>query len=374
MSHNLEKPFEYLRRKDGSKFDDEILKSWYISRAFVLEKLSQIAFKPDSNSHLHVAVADDSMLMLCVVRQIALYAHYINYHEECEAESCRNRTVITLVSNRQDIKAELEKEEYLCNLTKYCKYVEGTLISEHEDSYIDIEIHVVQGLSDEEKGCCNYIFCKADVDAFCQQKAAQGTDLFSIDTRKAVYASRIYNLGVLIDNFPAEDIHNTSRYIMAMNVFQYILLREDPQSLIDSSWQNHGVARKSLSNIFCTDCFESRQLSIQLCSHDNSEEEIILWGKYNRHLSKSEHARWVVEKLIMGFSPLNNEQRYRDESLSYDKKKRKQYRNALKNETINPTHIDLCSYADLRRINPNDLKYDSFLMLSIPKILEKIKE
>ena len=37
-------------------------------------------------------------------------------------------------------------------------------------------------------------------------------------------------------------------------------------------------------------------------------------------------------------------------------------------------HIDLCSYRELRRVNPDDMKYDCFLMLAIPKILEKVKE
>ena len=98
----------------------------------------------------------------------------------------------------------------------------------------------------------------------------------------------------------------------------------------------------------------------------------MLWAKYNEALSKSEHARWVVEKLIMGFRPLNEEERLEDETLSTNKKRRKEYRDSLKKNPAKLAHIDLCSYSDLRRVNPDDLKYDSFLMLAIPKILEKI--
>ena len=96
------------------------------------------------------------------------------------------------------------------------------------------------------------------------------------------------------------------------------------------------------------------------------------WEKNNEALSISEHERWVVEKLIMGFSPLDKDERIKDERLFGNAKK--QYRKALKchqKESGTP-HIDLCSYRDLRRVNPDDMKYDSFLMLAIPKILEKL--
>ena len=94
------------------------------------------------------------------------------------------------------------------------------------------------------------------------------------------------------------------------------------------------------------------------------------WNDCVEELSKSEHARWVVEKLIMGFRPLNEKERMKDEVLFGAEKR--QYRNKLKKNALDPTHIDLCSFAELRRINPSDLKYDSFLMLAIPGILEKL--
>jgi hypothetical protein len=89
----------------------------------------------------------------------------------------------------------------------------------------------------------------------------------------------------------------------------------------------------------------------------------------------SEHARWIVEKLIMGYRPLNEGERYHDETLHAqfkNKEKRKKYRDSLKRNDQDPAHIDLCSYRDLRRINPDDMKYDSFLMLAIPKILKRL--
>ena len=375
MNIIMEKPFEHLvRRGTGMKFEEEIVKNWYIARSYILEKLKDVAFKPSSTKHLHFLIMSDTSRMLCLVRQIALSCHFINYDEENEIASLRNRTVITIVSQNPDIKVELEKEEFLCNLPKYCKYVEGAYITENGDSYIDIEIHIIPEASDEEKAKCDYVFTEEDVKDFCKQKVLEGTDIYSIDTRKAIYTNRIYSLGTIIDDLPAEDIHNVNRYALALNVYQYSRLKEKPRPLMDEiDLKNQTRVKEALSNIFCSDCFESRDLSIKLCCNGDKRRETASWKENNESLSKSEHARWVVEKLIMGYSPFDEQQRFKDESLFYDMKKKAQYRKTLKSNDRAPSHIDLCSFRDLRRINPNDMKYDSFLMLAIPMILKKIK-
>ena len=47
---------------------------------------------------------------------------------------------------------------------------------------------------------------------------------------------------------------------------------------------------------------------------------------------------------------------------------RRAYRKKLKQNGI---HIDLCSYRDLRRMNPVNMKYDCFLMMAMPRILKE---
>lgn len=374
MRNIKEKPFEYLKRMgNGEKFEKEIVNNWYIARAFVLDKLKNVAFKPDSNAHLHVVVADDSPLMLAVVRQVALSAHYINFKEKRDDEDCHNRTVITLVSQNPDIRKELEKEEYLCNLPKYCKFIDKDSAPENIDSYVDIEIHIVDHHPMDEGGENTFCFRKEDVDEWLPKQNADS--IFSIDTRMAIYAQRIYSLGAIIENLPAEDINCSKRYALALNIFQHEKLRKNLQPMIDEgSWKNLATVKESISNIFCADCFLSRKLSIQLCNTEDVLEDEDSWEIHNEALSVSEHARWVVEKLIMGYSPLNPLQRFKDESLFYDKKRKEQYRKSLKKQERYPAHINLCSHADLRRINPENLKYDSFLMLTIPKILKRVAE
>lgn len=373
MSEIIEKPFEYLRRiGSGELFDRNDVRNWYAARRYVLDKLKDVAFTPDSSEHLHAVVTGDSPQMLAVVRQIALSAHYINFCEDSDYESHRNRTVITIVSKNVEIKSILEREENLCNLPKYCKYTGADNVSLNPESYIDIELQIVPEY-DERSERENYVFSDCEFRDFCTRKEEEGIDIYSIDTLNAIYASRIYDIGFRIDNLPAENIHCASRYSMALDTFQYLKLSEDPKPLILSD-VSYGIMtlREILSNIFCADCFDSRRLAIERIKSGTGEKIEKFWEQNNESLSRSEHARWVVEKLIMGYKPLSPQQRYKDECLSYDADKRKKYRRSLKRNAHNPTHIDLCSYNELRRINPDDLKYDSFLMLAIPKILSKI--
>lgn len=353
-----EKPFEFLRDKNGNKFSKDIVNNWYIARLYVLDKLKDVAFKPNENSHLQVIIDGDSPLMLSVVRFIALYAHYINFKEDYEFGSlvCKNRTVITLVSRNEHIIEELGKEEYLSYMMDYYK----------SDSYLDTELHIVEEPTKDTNAIIIRISEK-DINEFVSDKDEQ--EIFSIDTRKAVIVGSIYNLGSLIDNLPAEDIHCAKRYTAALDAFSYNLQREETGYLINQEkWERDLIAVKNgISSIFCSDCFESRALSMNRIK----ENEYQIWEDNNEALSVSEHARWVTERLIMGYRPFNDCERFRYQSLLGDQRNR--YIKKLKTNPYDLVHIDICSFRDLRRINPDDLKYDSFMMLAIPIILEKQK-
>lgn len=390
MNNNNEKPFEQLRKKDGSSFSDDTIRSWYIARSYVLKALSEKErehpFSPDSKEYLHVVLTSDDSRMLYIARQVALSAHYINFNEESEDKESPCRTKISIISEDVSIKQRLSKEEYLCNLPKYCRYVVEHKVDnriEHEiynpNSYIDIEIHIVSKSNKPVKGK-NEIMIEIssdDVDNYFNHVLEGDEDVFTIDTRKAFYASKMYNIGEAIDNLPAENIHDTKRYTMALNVFQYERLTEKPQRLFENSikeGEQHKL-KENLSNVFCSDCFELRAHAIKSLNRDNLKDITILWERYNEALSMSEHARWVVEKLIMGYRPFNDEEHHQNEILRAQfksKNKLKKYQNSLKRNDEKLAHIDLCSYRDLRRINPDNLKYDSFLMLAIPKILDKV--
>lgn len=375
MSKQLEKPFEFLKKKDGSSFSSETYKNWYKARAYVMDKLKDKVFVPDSNESLHVVVTDvdnevSRPLMLSIVRQVALSAHFINYKEE----SNKNRTVVTIICHNVGIiKEELEKEEYLFNLPIYGKSFfkdsNNNPVKGRTKVEVDIEICFSEVLPEGDI----IKMTKDEAESFCNSKFED--EIFSIDTRKAVYASRMYDLGADINNLPYDDIHSTERYSLALDVFQFVKLEDGLKPLIKNEWTDIKKQIKvleALSNIFCSECFESRAKAVKLYGEQEKISEPEAWKKLNYALSRSEHARWVVEKLIMGYKPMSTKQRLEYESLFGGD--RKQYAKRLKcpDNLKDLSHIDLCSFANLRRIDPDNMKYDSFLVLCIPEILKRI--
>lgn len=375
MSKQLEKPFEFLKKKDGSSFSSETYKNWYKARAYVMDKLKDKVFVPDSNDSLHVVVTDvdnevSRPLMLSIVRQVALSAHFINYKEE----SNKNRTVVTIICHNVGIiKEELEKEEYLFNLPIYGKSFfkdsNNNPVKGRTKVEVDIEICFSEVLPEGDI----IKMTKDEAESFCNSKFED--EIFSIDTRKAVYASRMYDLGADINNLPYDDIHSTERYSLALDVFQFVKLEDGLKPLIKNEWtdiKNQIKVLEALSNIFCSECFESRAKAVKLYGEQEKISEPEAWKKLNYALSRSEHARWVVEKLIMGYKPMSTKQRLEYESLFGGD--RKQYAKRLKcpDNLKDLSHIDLCSFANLRRIDPDNMKYDSFLVLCIPEILKRI--
>lgn len=363
----LEQPFEYLRRKNGDSFEPEIVANWYKARAFVLNKFRSVAFHPGDANHFHpiVRVDDECGLMLSVVRQLALYAHFINYNENCVEIKDRKRTCITIVSSNPNILDIIQKEEYLCNLPKYCSLTIEDKEPRNKDSYIDIEIEIVKTCP-SISGDFEYLITPDDVKALCD--SIDPKQIYYIDTRRAIWTQRVYCVGAEIDNLPYEDIHDVERYSLALSIFQYREIRRSITSLMPKEVKyDTNIIKECLSNIFCSDCFETRYKAIQQY-YSNSGTKIDDWKSFNDALCMSEHARWVAEKLIMGYRPLNEQERHHDECLF--EKEKNQYRKQLKNSPQDPAHIDICSFADLRRTDPDSLKYDSILMLSIPAIIK----
>ena len=385
-----EQPFELLRKKDGTKFLVDTIKNWYIARSYVLKLLAkkenEYLFSPESKERLHIVLPSDDNRMLFIARHVALYAHYANFNEECEDEASSCKTRISIITDDVNIKQKLSQEQFLCNLPNYCRYVvehnvEGVIEQkiENHNSYIDIELNIVSYKPAKGKNDILIEISQEDVDNYFEQVSKDNEDIFTIDTRKAFYTGKMYNIGEAIDNLPAENIHNTKRYAMALNVYQYARLSEKPQKLFDKKIKEgeQYKLRELLSNVFCSDCFKSRAQAIMRLNSGNLKNDTGLWARYNEALSKSEHSRWVVEKLIMGFRPFNEEEHHQYEVLRAQFRcndKLKKFHDNLKRNDQVLAHLDICSYRDLRRINPHDLKYDSFLMLAIPKILDKVGE
>lgn len=114
-----------------------------------------------------------------------------------------------------------------------------------------------------------------------------------------------------------------------------------------------------------TVCITTDMLNYMIKNHEKDLLKLV--GNNLKTMAKCEHARWNVEKLILGFSPFSPQEHY-----EYNRRfgsSRSSYRNKLKK--IEAHHINLCSYDDLRRIDPDNMKYDSFLMLAMVRILRE---
>lgn len=343
--------FKYLNKKEGTLISEDVKKCWYEARAYVLHNLpvweGEEGIGKDSNKHLEFVIKDSSMLMLSVVRQIALTAHYTNFNDADGS----NATIINIAckkDERERVENLLRSEECLANLYDLC----------HEN-FVDIDIRLVDA-DFEDEGAIH--ITEEDVKNYAK---IQGDSIFSIDTRKAQYVNMVYNTGCEINNLPPDDPNTAERYKIALDVFCYQQSAEERRT----SWDNlakvdpktNGVnqfdIRNKLSNVFCADCFDSRIRGIKGSVADNLEI-----------IARCEHSRWVVEKLILGFAPFSKAEIYKDEELFGNERKafRKKQKKAFR-------HIDLCSYHDLKRLSPEDMKYDCFLMLAIPHILSEVK-
>lgn len=114
-----------------------------------------------------------------------------------------------------------------------------------------------------------------------------------------------------------------------------------------------------------TVCITTDMLNYMIKNHEKDLLKLV--GNNLKTMAKCEHARWNVEKLILGFSPFSPQEQY-----EYNRRfgsSRSSYRNKLKKNEAH--HINLCSYDDLRRIDPDNMKYDSFLMLAMVRILKE---
>ena len=263
----FEQPFEKLPHQS-----DDMVRNWYKARAFVLNLLNSILQTEETLPQCwHFVVEDDSDLMLSVVRHLALYAHFVSFEEynACGRLSCKNRTIITIVSKHraEAIEANLKKSEYLCKFPEYCKIsLFGKVLN--ADSYLDIELDIVDQYEGIQENCST---CKK-IEIITRERVQKSIEsmteeeLFWIDTRKAIYAGKSYDLGTDIKNLPYEDINCAKRYFNALNTFKTKVLTSNKEikQLIKLEEATDIYAIKSgISNIFCADCFEIREKEVE---------------------------------------------------------------------------------------------------------------
>lgn len=393
----MEKYFDKIFEKVFSAHEAEL---WYKARDYVVNRVLPIdgdGIGPGDKKHVHIVVEGIKEDMLAVVRQLCLLTHYPNFNEASGA----NRTIITFCTDqkKEDIKEKVFKTDIFGKLLEYCEWaikdekgevIDDKVFNKKENEYfpLDIEfeftktdIKEFEKHKEEQTNKHEYITIikSSDVNEFFEKDSKLTKE--GIDVSKGMLVNMVYCTGATIDNLPAFDNENIDRYSTALNVFCYNLKHEE----IEKKWkgsakiQDDGTykgvdIKNQLSSIFCADCFESRLKGI----HDTKKKtvyeylltdfetvmETIRDKKTINALVRCEHARWNVERLIMGYQPLSAIELYEIECLFGQERKDK-----IKDYKSNLKHIDLCSNKDLRRLNPADVKYDYFLMLAMPQIV-----
>ena len=363
--------------------DDEVRQNWYKARHYVnyvLSKSEGRGLTTEPSDRIHIAIEafpanrQKNALMFAVIRQICLMAHYPNFNEE----TGEHKTLISIYSGEGNVHSvydEMKDYPYLGNLLEYCKCtIEGKAVTNSGDTIpLDIEFQFVNDRQSIDKDAI--FISHSDVE--------NGTKDFreEMDITMGMLVNMVYHTGAEIDNLPANDNANIERYSIALNVFCYKL----KPSLILQTWkdcarpQEDGTYKEidiknQLSSVFCADCFDTH-IRWFLDTREKTATEYLLQDfervmkkiceeKTITSLARCEHARWNVEKLIMGFKPLSMEDWYEIETCFGDERKRK-----IKALKKIGRHIDICSCKDLHRVNPSDIKYDFFLMLAMPQIM-----
>ena len=385
--------FQLLKRKTGEAFEEDVVGNWYIARNYVLRHFNEWigeGIGPDSRNTFNIVIKGSGPLMYSFVRQISLLAHFSNFDENND-ETCSTITIVypetyTLDQLKDEVDI-LAKEEYLCNLIKYSDYTlisgDGEKFHHNGLPYVDIKFLLKAGKGEYCKN--DDVIVVEENDILEEEKTGNYKRSFEDnDLTAGMLVNMAYSIGVEINNLPPTENTTASRYNIALDCVnskrRKDMIREWNRPFSKSASGASTISQTNLKNalscIYCADTFESRMRGLLHTTEPFSEKLLIansnkikaLIAKNLRQLSQSEHARWVAEKLIVGFRPMSEEEAYTDET---NIGKRNPYRKQLKNRSCDPSHIDIISFADLKRINPEDQKYDCFIILAMPIVLKK---
>ena len=153
----------------------------------------------------------------------------------------------------------------------------------------------------------------------------------------------------------------------------------------EKSWNNLSIDLK-WSNIYFVNSIpcKLRSIGLSLNTNPSAMEEKILLEDQNLQLSRVEHNRWNMEKLLLNYRALTTKERkefdvYREKIKSGQQLSNEELEalRALKKRFKKKeflAHLDLCSYEDLKSVDVLAVNYDTDLVKAIPSILQRTAE
>lgn len=185
----------------------------------------------------------------------------------------------------------------------------------------------------------------------------------------------------MIDEGYDSNIDDDSRARMVSYVYDSFYDFNKPDTDLthydEVKYQNIWITEKTVSDRWSSK-FNANTLSLKLrsigCSNDMKKQ--VISTSISSHLdtmAEVEHNRWNVEKLLTGYRALTDKEwdsllLYRKNGKEDNFKKFNDYRNSLKNWPTR-AHADLCSFEELKRVDPDICHFDYDLCKAIPGII-----
>lgn len=199
-------------------------------------------------------------------------------------------------------------------------------------------------------------------------------DALIVDSSRPRFTAQVYDT--------VYNLKKGEKSLSAEKLYETILLELKNKKKLTRTW-NRSKIWGQWSNIYNSCSIPTKERSIQI-----SDDEYILLrnsirmtnGMLNLDLSKIpenlktrfnllaelEHNRWNMEKLLMGYRQLTDKEKaiLLDKEVGPDRDNEK---DRLKGDIIK-AHADICSFHELKKIDPGIEDYDYLLTLMIPDI------
>lgn len=296
--------------------------------------------------YLHVIIEGDAEDSIELARQVALLAHFPSFDEKHPEETA---TRITILSQTAD-------EEW--------KIAFGNLLTGGKD-WIDVALDVQIECVDPKKTAKkrkfdnanpNRLYVKFDTAQMQNVVCTKAEEEKRLELAKRV--NSVYEASSKFEIIRADDVENVHEFDVPVKHF----LKQSSKE-IDRCWADLKQDERE-SSLAMADSLRVRIESLKKMGGGKSCMETLTNNL--AAMSRSEHARWNVEKLINGFRPYTKDEVIEDENLTGDERTKN-----IKAKKANRIHNDLCNYSRLRRIDLNSIKYDSFLLLAMVKYWEE---
>ena len=150
-------------------------------------------------------------------------------------------------------------------------------------------------------------------------------------------------------------------------------------SEVDRYWDNLGIVQK-LANIDMVETIpiKLRSMGIEYSGYAKEISEELKSNKNVKAWTETEHQRWMVQRLLLGYRPLDdfdedNEEMYTS-GWSYFKSHSKKYTQSWKNEkerliSTYRAHLDICSCSMLENVDELMCKYDQIVIDTLDKLM-----